>query len=44
MIMENSLQTILEPLEGIGDYLTLKCGVLVRLLSLSNEFGLINIK
>ena len=31
-------------LEGIRDYLTLKCGVLNKLLSSGNEFGLINIK
>ena len=31
-------------LKGTGDYLTLKCGVLNKLLSLDNEFGSINIK
>ena len=31
-------------IEGVGDYLTLKCGVLNKLLSLDNEFGSINIK
>jgi hypothetical protein len=31
-------------LEGNGDYLTLKCGTVNNLLSLENEFGLIQVK